>query len=58
MYIVAEEEPQNPMDSGGTIVVLSSKWLTPKKLECFWPSLKNSQQFNKILQKHEDPDDD
>ncbi|KAL4713330.1 hypothetical protein ACJJTC_012402 [Scirpophaga incertulas] len=57
MYVVAEEEPDNAEDNGN-VIVLSSMWLTPRKVECFWPNNKLSKQFNKILQKHHEPQED
>lgn len=40
-------------DEGGLAVVKSS-WLTPRKRNVFWPLIKDTKQFNKILLSRED----
>ncbi|KYQ53447.1 hypothetical protein ALC60_00009 [Trachymyrmex zeteki] len=40
--------------SGASLAVVSTKWLTPRKKEVFWPPYKNVTTFNKALKKHED----
>lgn len=57
MYVVAEEESKNE-GIGGNVVIVSSVWLTPRKLESFWPNSKFSAQYNKLLVKHEHPAED
>ncbi|XP_063219435.1 uncharacterized protein LOC134529371 isoform X3 [Bacillus rossius redtenbacheri] len=45
MYQVVEFDT----DSGGGVGIIHSKWLTPRKKECFWPPFKHSQEYNKCL---------
>ncbi|XP_063216728.1 uncharacterized protein LOC134527735 isoform X1 [Bacillus rossius redtenbacheri] len=51
MYQVVEFDT----DSGGGVGIIHSKWLTPRKKECFWPPFKHSQQYNKCLSDGQHP---
>lgn len=57
MYVVAEDATENE-EILGNIVTVSSVWLTPRKLESFWPTAKFSAQYIELLQKHENPAED
>lgn len=37
-------------DGGGSVVVVRSTWLTPRKREVFWPPVKDQKTFDKILE--------
>ncbi|XP_067208313.1 uncharacterized protein [Linepithema humile] len=37
-------------DGGGSVAVVRSTWLTPRKREVFWPPVKDQKTFNKILE--------
>ncbi|CAG9762341.1 unnamed protein product [Ceutorhynchus assimilis] len=44
---------------GGGLSLVNSQWLTPRKQEVFWPPIKNSSNFSKVLRRVEqdiDPD--
>lgn len=40
-------------ESGEGISVVRSSWLTPREREVFWPPVKDTKKFNKILQNGE-----
>lgn len=52
MYIVVEFGEKD----GGGLAVVQKEWLTPRKKEVFWPPVKETKQFNKILQQSNNPD--
>ncbi|XP_032677065.1 uncharacterized protein LOC116846839 [Odontomachus brunneus] len=38
----------------GSLAVINTNWLTPRKTQVFWPPYKNITTFNKALKKHEE----
>lgn len=42
-------------DDDGTVALVRTSWLTPRKTEVFWPPYKTQEQFNKSLKKGDLP---
>lgn len=38
---------------GGGVALINSQWLTPRKKEVFWPPVKDTNKFNKLLKEKE-----
>ena len=49
MYQVIEFEEKD----GGGVGVVHSSWVTPRKKEVFWPPLKDSLAFSRVLKRGE-----
>jgi len=39
----------------GSLAIVHSQWLTPRKQEVLWPPVKTQDNFNKLLKKRETP---
>ncbi|KAF5283539.1 hypothetical protein FQA39_LY17319 [Lamprigera yunnana] len=44
-------------EDDGTIALISTSWLTPRKTETFWPPHKTQEKYVIALMKHEIPED-